>query len=153
VPKHHRAKPVVKGNGYTGAVLSDMDTFLSFVEFVLCYHAWCHYCSDLPREMQEDIELIGFMTGMVVQYFDTILYHGDSSVDSKTCKIHSQFHGADATEYFGNLMQYNTETGEWGLKDWAKGVLRTALKHGRDEFTHSTSKRVGERLLLLAAND
>jgi len=153
LPKHRKAKPVIKGTGDTCAVLSDMDTFLSFVELVLCYHAWCHYGGDLSRELQEDNDLIRFATGMVVQYFDTILYRGDNTVDSDTCKNHSQLHGADVDDNIGNQMQYCTETGERGLKVWAKGVSRTALKHGRDVFTHSTAKRVGERLLLNAAAD
>lgn len=146
VPKHRRQKPKIKGNGFTGAVLSDTDTFVALAEYLLCYHAWCHNGSDLPREMQEDIDLISFATQMVVQYFDTILYRGDDTVDSATCKLHSQLH-TNLIDYFGDLMQYNTETGERGLKTWAKFVSRTALKHGRDEFTHSTSKRVAERLL------
>jgi hypothetical protein len=50
-------------------------------------------------------------------------------------------------------MQYNSETGERGLKTWAKGASKTALKHGNDKFTHSTLERVGERLLLNGAAD
>jgi len=88
--------------------------------------------------MQEDYALISSATGMVVQYFDTVVYRGDNSVDSDTCKIHSQLY-THVIDYFGNPMQYNTETSEHGLKDWAKGASRMALKHGRDEFTHSTS--------------
>jgi len=147
VPKHCRAKPVVKGSGYTGAILSDMDSFEAFVEMLLCYHALCHKYQDLPRELQEDLELIDFASRMIVQYFDTILYRGDDSVDSDTCKIHSQLH-TYLIELFGNLMQYNTETGERGLKFWGKGPARTALKNGRDVFTHSTSNRVAEWILL-----
>jgi hypothetical protein len=50
-------------------------------------------------------------------------------------------------------MQYNMETGERGLKTWAKKMAKTALKHGRDIFTHSTSNRVGEMLLLNSASE
>jgi hypothetical protein len=81
---------------------------------------------------------------MVVQYFDTIIYRGDDSVDTDTCKMHSQLH--TDYKYFGGLMQYNTETGERGLKTWAKKMAKSALKHGRDVFTHSMSNRVGEML-------
>jgi len=127
-----------------------METFISFVEYILCYHAWCHYSCNLPREMQEDKELISFSTRMVVQYFDTIIYRGDNTVDSGTCKIHSQMHNMN---FFGDLMQYNMETGERGLKIWAKSVLRMAVKHGHDKFTRSTANHVGDRLLLNAYAD
>jgi hypothetical protein len=50
-------------------------------------------------------------------------------------------------------MQYNMEMGERGLKTWAKKMAKTALKHGRDIFTHSTSNRVGEMLLLNKASE
>jgi hypothetical protein len=127
LPKHRLTKPKVKGSRFTGAVLSDSATFLSLVELMLCYHAWCHHSGKLPVELQEDTELITFSAGAVVQYFDTIIYRGDDTVDTDICKIHTQWH---ANRYFGGPMQSNTETGERGLKTWAKKVARTALKHG-----------------------
>jgi hypothetical protein len=130
IPKHCQKKPVVKGSGYTGAVLSDMPTFTALVEYLLCFHAWCHYSSNLPIELQEDFELIAFSSAMVVQYFDTIIYRGDDSVDTDTCKIHSQLHHSYTIARFGDPMQYNTEVGERGLREWAKRLARTALKHG-----------------------
>jgi hypothetical protein len=75
---------------------------------------------------------------MVVQYFDTIIYHGDDSVDTDSCKIHSQLHHSYTIARFGDPMQYNMEVGERGLWEWAKRLVRTVLKHGRDKFTKST---------------
>jgi hypothetical protein len=95
-------------------------------------------------------QLVSFSAGAVVQYFDTIIYRGDDTVDTDTCKIHTQWH---ANRYFGGPMQSNMETGERGLKTWAKKVARTALKHGRDVFTQSTSNHVGEMLLLNTASE
>jgi hypothetical protein len=151
VPKHRHKKPKASGIGYTGAILSDADTFCSFVELMLCYHAWCHKSNELREEIQGDMELVSFSARTVVQYFDTIIYRGDDSVDTDTCKMHSQLH--TDYKYFGSLMQNNTEMGERGLKTWAKKMAKTALKHGRDVFTHSTSNRVGEMLLLNSASE
>ena len=151
LPKHRRVKPKIKGSGNTGAVLSDMDTLAAYIELMLSYHAWCHYSHTLSPELQRDHDLVAFGKQMVVQYTDAILYRGDGGCDSATCKTHSQLH--DASHYFGDPMQYNSETGERGLKTWAKGASKTALKHGNDKFTHSTSERVGERLLLNGAAD
>jgi len=153
LPKHRRKRPKMKGLGFTGAVLSDTETFAAYVEYMLCYHAWCHYSHLLPRELQEDYELIDFASRMIVQYFDTILYRGDDSIDSDSGKIHTQLHNKWLHEYFGDLMQYNTSMGERGLKAWAKAISQTALKHGRDKFTHSTSMRIGEKMLLDTITD
>jgi hypothetical protein len=90
---------------------------------------------------------------MVVQYFDTIVYRGDDTVDSDMCKIHTQLHNAQIYKFLGNTMQYNTAMGERGLKVWAKKVSKTAPKQGRDKFTFTTSARVGERMLLNAIAD
>jgi len=94
--------------------------------------------------MQEDYALISSATGMVVQYFDTVVYRGDDSVDSNTCKIHSQLH-THVIDYFGNPMQYNTETGEHGLKDWAKGVSRMALPQAQERRVHPQHLKTGRR--------
>jgi hypothetical protein len=80
----------------------------------------------------------------------TTIMMADDTVDTDTCKIHTQWH---TNRYFGGPMQSNTETGERGLKTWAKKVARTALKHRRDVFTQSTSNRVGEMLLLNTASE
>jgi hypothetical protein len=49
-------------------------------------------------------------------------------------------------------MQSNMVTGEQGLKTWVKKVVRTALKHGQDVITQSTSNCIGEMLLLNTAS-
>jgi len=88
-----------------------------------------------------------------VQYFDTIVYHGNDAVDSDTCKIHTQLHNAQIHKFLGNMMQYNMAMCERGLKVWAKRVSKTAPKQGRDKFTLTTFARVGERMLLNAIAD
>jgi hypothetical protein len=45
--KHHWKCPAISGRGYMGAILSNTETFLAFIEFMLCYHTWCHYSHQL----------------------------------------------------------------------------------------------------------
>jgi hypothetical protein len=52
--------PLINGTGYSGAILSDMPTFLSYVEYMLFYHVWCHDLHLLPIELQQDYDLIDF---------------------------------------------------------------------------------------------
>jgi hypothetical protein len=48
LPKHHRKHPLIHATGYSGVIHSDMPTFLAYVEYLLCYHAWCHDSHLLP---------------------------------------------------------------------------------------------------------
>ena len=120
----------------------------------MCYHAWCHNLYLLPNlhllpiELQQDYDMIDFGSKMIMRYFDSILYRGNDTCDTDTCKIHTQLHNSQSHCYFGDLMQYSTAMGERGLKVWAKGILQTALKQGIDKFTYSTSSCVRERMLL-----
>jgi hypothetical protein len=116
---------------------------------MLAYHAWCHYSGTLPREYQEDHDLVRFGKRMLVQYQDAIIYRGDDTIDRATCQLHSQLHYQ--THQFGDQMGHNSATGEQGLKDWAKIRSKTALKHGRNKFTQSTSSRVSKSLLVRCA--
>jgi hypothetical protein len=125
-----------------------MPTFLAYVEYMLCYHAWCHNLHLLPIELQQDYDMIDFGSKMLMQYFESILYMGDDTCDTNTCKIQTQLHNSRSHCYFGDLMQYSTAMGERDLKVWAKGVSQAILKQGIHKFTYSTSSRVAERMFL-----
>jgi hypothetical protein len=62
-----------QGQWLHGAVQSDMPMFISFIKLMLAYHAWCHYLTDLPPDLQEDLDLNCFSRSMVIQYFDAII--------------------------------------------------------------------------------
>jgi hypothetical protein len=126
LPKHGRKCPLTNGMGYSGAILSDMPTFLAFVEYMLCYHAWCHDFYLLPVELQQDYGLIDFGSKMLVRYFDSILYRSDDTCDTDTCKIHTQPHNSRSHCYFGDLMQRACH--KWHLSK-ALTISRTALHH------------------------
>ena len=74
----------------------------------------------LPIELQKDYDMIDFGSKMIVQYFDSILYNGDKTCDTDTCKIHTQLHNSQSHCYFRDLMQYSTAMGERGL--WSQGL-------------------------------
>jgi hypothetical protein len=91
----------------------------------------------LPIELQQDYDMIDFWSKMIMQYFNSILYRGDETCNTNTCKIHTQLHNSWSHCYFGELMQYSTAMGEHCLKVWAKGISQTALKQGIDKFTYN----------------
>jgi hypothetical protein len=108
VRKHHRKHPIINRTDYSGAILSNTPTFLAYVKYMLCYHAWCHNLHLLPRELQQDYDMIDFGSKMIVWYFNSILYRGNKTCDTDTCKIHTQLHNSQSHCYFGDLMQYST---------------------------------------------
>jgi len=90
VQKHYCQKPKTKGVGGTSAILAeDIKSFVYFLEYFLCFHAFCRYSYTLPSKLQEQEEVIDFGSRTVVQYFEKMVYHGDDSVDSRTTKIHA----------------------------------------------------------------
>jgi hypothetical protein len=82
ISQHCRKPPLIHGKGYSGAILSDTSTFLAYVEYMLCYHAWCYDSHLLPVELQQEYDLIDFGSKMLMQYFDSILYRGDNTCDT-----------------------------------------------------------------------
>jgi len=145
--KHRRKRPKVKGSGATCAILCPPGDFVYFIEYVLCYHAWCHYGHLLPKEYRENVDLIEYGSRLVVRYFDTFVYRGDDTNDSDTGKLHSQLHTARVYEWFGDWMQCNSAIGERGLKTWAKFYSQTARKRGLKIFHQDTSSRIWEQML------
>jgi hypothetical protein len=127
IPKHHRKHPLIHRTGYSGAILSDMPTFLAYVEYMLCFHAWCHDSHLFPVELQQDYDLIDFGSRMLVRYFDSILYRGNDTCDTDTCKIHTQLHNSQSHCYFGDLMQYSTAMGAWA---WTQGLGKGHVTNG-----------------------
>jgi hypothetical protein len=79
VPKHRRKHPLINRTGYSGGILSDTPTFLTYVEYMLCYYAWYHDSHLLPIELQQDYDLIDFGSKMLMRYFDSILYRGNDT--------------------------------------------------------------------------
>ena len=153
VDKHFRIKSKMKGVGEDSAVLCDVKTYVDFLEISLCMHAYLHYSADLPPDIRGDTVL--FKEGMkeFIRLFTKYYYRGDASVDTDTCKIHCFLHLLMNTSKYGDPMQYESGKGERGLKEWAKGVSRTAQKTGLDIFIYQTVMRVADRLLISKVAD
>eukprot|EP00980_Cylindrotheca_fusiformis_P011166 scaffold2562_cov78-Cylindrotheca_fusiformis.AAC.2 len=148
--KHHREKPKTEGVGPTSAVLCDNENLSAFLEYVLCYHAFCKYSSTLPSHLRDKQMLEAIETGgrLVVLYFERFIYRGDNSVDSRTIKIHAQLRTGMNIEALLSLMHCSTELGERLLKTEAKGISSTAQQRGTETFERQTCSRIGDHLVL-----
>ncbi|MFM7526899.1 MAG: hypothetical protein ACKO63_00130 [Nodosilinea sp.] len=147
--KHHVRKSSKRGEGSSAAVLtSNIGTLNIFLEYVLCYHAFCKYSWSLPVFLQKYHKNIKNGNSFVVEYFQKIIYRGNATIDSRFPKIHSQTRMAENILQLNTVMNFCCETGERLLKTEAKGISRTAQQRGDDTFTKQTMSRLQERCLL-----
>lgn len=147
--KHLKKKANKKGEGSSAAVLTNnMGTLVVFLEYVLCYHAFCKYSWTLPVFLQRHYENIQSGNRFVVEYFQKLIYRGNCTVDSRFPKIHSQCRMGDNTVALNTVMNVCCETGERLLKTEAKGISRTAQQRGDLTFITQTMSRLQDRLVL-----
>ena len=147
--KHLRKKANKKGEGSSSAVLTNnMGTLVIFLEYVLCYHAFCKYSWSLPVFLQRHYDNIQSGNRSVVEYFQKLIYRGNCTVDSRFPKIHSQCRMGDNTMALNTVMNSSCETGERLLKTEAKGISRTAQQRGDLTFITQTMSRLQDRSVL-----
>jgi hypothetical protein len=147
--KHFKRKVQRKGDGSTTAVLcSNMGTLTIFLEYVLCFHAFCKYSWTLPLILQRNYENITAGNRFVIEYFQKLIYRGNNSIDSRFPKIHAQSRIGRHTEMLNTVMNFCCETGERLLKTEAKGISRTAQQRGETTFLTQTMSRIQDRSLL-----
>ena len=125
-----------------------MGTLAIFLEYVLCYHAFCKYSWSLPFFLQRQYDNIKAGNRFMVEYFQKLIYRGNASVDSRFPKIHAQCRMGKLTEELNTVMNCCCETGERLLKTEAKGISRTAQQRGSDTFLTQTMSRIVDRALL-----
>ena len=148
IPKHHCRKPKQKGDGSTGAFLgTNISSLIMFLEYTLCYHAFCKYSSTLPHTLRQDIELIDYSGRSLMAYFSRLIYRGDATIDSRTTKVHAQRRLGVNFRSLGNIMHGCCEVGERLLKTEAKKISRTAQQRGSTTFERQTCSRILDRHL------
>lgn len=147
--KHFLKKPVKKGEGPSAAVLTtNMSTLVIFLEYVLCFHAFCKYGWSLPHFLQKHHRNIRAGNRYVVEYFQKLIYRGNATIDSRFPKIHSQCRMALNTIEMNTVMHFCCETGERLLKTEAKGISKTAQQRSGKTFVAQTMSRLQDRCLM-----
>ena len=154
VVKHLKEKQKIKGSGRTAAILNhDMHAVTLFLEYVLCFHAFCKYSSSLPSVLRDNFENVHNGGRSMVRYIERQFYRGDDTVDYRTTKLHCHRRIGRNYEEMRSIMNFCTEVGERMLKTEAKQISRTAQQRGEIIFELQTSERVLERQLLETFGD
>jgi hypothetical protein len=148
LPKHYREKPKIKGDGRSSAVLSDVQSLVPFLEYVLCFHSFCKYSSSLPPHLRDSFDVVEYGGRNLIRYFEKMIYRGDNSLDARTTKVHAQKRTGQNYENQRSMKHSSCETGERMLKTEAKGISRTAQQRGHETFERQTCLRIGDRLVL-----
>ena len=125
-----------------------MGTLNIFLEYVLCYHAFCKYSWSLPVFLQQSYDNIKAGNCFVIEYFQKLIYRGNATVDCRFPKLHSQSRIGKNIQELKTVMNFCCETGERLLKTEAKGISRTAQQRGNTTFLRQTMSRLQERLVL-----
>jgi hypothetical protein len=133
--------------GVRRSLLLDMDSFKQLVEGILTMHATLKYAGseisvgDNLRRLRSGIEWIRVTIRDGVK-------RDESTNGYRTEKFLELSHFYEDYMEYGVASGYSTETGERGLKDWAKKPARRA-RQGTDEiFTGQTCTRIQETALL-----
>jgi hypothetical protein len=152
--KHFKEKRKTKGTGRTAAILNqDMYAVTLFLEYVLCFHAFCKYSSSLPSSIRDNFDNVHSGGRSMVRYIERQFYRGDDTVDYRTTKLHCHRRIGRNYEEMRSLMNFCAEVGERMLKTEAKQISRTAQQRGEATFELQTSERVMERQLLETFGD
>lgn len=151
VEKHRRKKPKLGADGQTCAILAPMSEYQRYCEYALMYHGWCHYGHLLSDDDRCDKELIDFGSRLMLRYFDFLVYRGDSTLDTSTCKTHTLVRNGTNNQVWGSLMNTSCHLGERLLKTHAKGAARTAQRRGEETYTFQTAQRAMEQLTFARA--
>ena len=136
-------------NGNTSAVLAhEMRALNMFMEYALCFHAFCKYSTTLPASLRQNFSNIEEGGRILTKYFERMFYRGDNSIDSRTTKTHVHRRLGQNFKDLLNLMHGCSELGEKLLKTEAKGVAKTAQQRGEEIFHSQTCKRIDDRIVL-----
>ena len=146
--KHYREKPKIKGEGRTSAVLSDVNSLVYFLEYVLCFHSFCKYSSSLPPLLRDSFDIVDYGGRNLIRYFEKMIYRGDNSLDARTTKVHAQKRTGQNYKDQRSVQHSNCETGERLLKTEAKGISGTAQQRGQATFEKQTCLRILDRSLM-----
>jgi|GEM_PF-4704884 hypothetical protein len=143
VQKHYRRKPKRKGVGSSAAILTkDVKTFVYFLEYLLCFHAFCRYSFTLPPEFQDNFDLINFGCQTLIRYYEKLVYRGDNTLDSRTTKVHANKRVGLNHKCLRSCMHADCQTGERLLKTKAKSVAATAQQRGNSIFECQSMHRI-----------
>jgi hypothetical protein len=127
-----------------------MDKFVYLVETILSLHAFLKYgCSLLvsrPTGIADYKRVLELFLRVLVLSVD----RGDNTNQWCLQKTLELVHFLEDMLHFGPASGFSTETGERGLKQWAKAPAKTAQKRSDAVFSKQVCSRIHERVLINA---
>ena len=137
------------------SIKMDYNQFRDWTEQLLAFHAFLKYGADMFKE-EANIEaykgaLNGLLGSMILTFF-----RGSGTHDFRLPKVLECFHFGKDFVIHGPPVAHSTDTGERGLKRWAKAPAVTAQNRDDSEFKRQVCKNLVEqetlRRLVAAGN-
>jgi hypothetical protein len=85
-------------------MISNIKEVKRYLEYCVCYHAFCHYSRNLENEMRNDLSAIEFGSRNIVWYYNFNIFRGDNGCDGRTPKMHAQIRTGINYKRIGHLM-------------------------------------------------
>ena len=129
-----------------------MEQFSSLVERLLCFHAFLKYGGGMLAQdvhLQEYMKSLNTMLEMIVKGLD----RGPKTNGFKIQKFIECCHFSQDTLMYGPPAGNNSDTGERGLKTWAKKLAVTAQKRGDSIFKEQVANNSVDKAILDRIND
>jgi hypothetical protein len=124
-----------------------MDQFSNWVEFLLAFHSFLkyggHLLSDNNNIQTYHVQYCKLMSTLLAGF-----KRGVGTREFKLQKFVECAHFGKDHVIYGPPAAHNTDTGERGLKTWAKAPAKTAQKHGDKEFKAQVAKNITEGMTL-----
>ena len=125
-----------------------MDQFVYLVETTLSLHAFLKYGCSLLVEDPGGIDKYKQALELFIRVLTTTVDRGDNTNRWCLQKMLELVHFLEDVLSYGPASGFSTETGERGLKDWAKAPSKTAQKRGDEVFSQQVCSRIHEQVLI-----
>jgi hypothetical protein len=136
------------------SIALNMDQFKELLELMLCFHSFLKYGGGLFQHDQEQrIQQYKKSYQQMMLMITSGLKRENSSMQFKLQKFVECNHFLLEHLYRGPPVSFNTDTGERGLKTWAKRPAKTAQKREDEVFRHQVAQNYHESCLLGKAKE
>ena len=134
----------------------DMDQFRQLVELILCFHSFLKYGGSLFQEeelLHDRIESYQKSFHSMMEMLKDGIMRGDNSMQFRLQKFVECCHFLQDHLLRGPNVAHSTDTGERGLKRWAKAPARTAQNRSDNVFKQQVARNMHQAYLLRCVHD
>ena len=139
---------LIHGDRADNSIKLPMDKFVYVVETILSLHAFLKYGCSLLVTSPTDIAGYKWVLETFLHTLVATVDRGDDTNQWCLQKMLELVHFLEDVLDYGPASGFSTETGERGLKKWAKAPAKTAQKRSDEVFSRQVCMRIHESVLI-----